>query len=238
MFILPLNKDNDFEHKPYVVIGLILINGIVLVITNYVLNPSDVFKDFGFVPSFHHFPTLFSSMFLHAGFWHFFGNSWFLWMFGPRVEDAFGKALFVAAYLLCGLGGSALHYLLNSQSSVPCVGASGAISGIAGAYFILYPRSRFDLVIYFLRIEVKTIQTFTRGAVGAWIAEQTLLGLITKALPISSTAFWAHIGGFLVGLLLAWWIRSGPLNTDVEVTPDQEDESVTQLKIGAHAGKH
>jgi len=83
---------------------------------------------------------------------------------------------------------------------MPCVGASGAISGIMGCYFVLFPKSQFNIEVFFWRFHVTTIPTDTRGAIGAWVAEQTLLGLLTQSVHFSSTAFWAHIGGFLTGV--------------------------------------
>ena len=103
-------------------------------------------------------------------------------------------------YLVCGIGGDLLHYAFNATSTVPCVGASGAISGILGCFFVLFPKANFDLLITFRWSTLKTIHTHTHAAIGAWIGEQTLLGLITQALHASSVAFWAHVGGFAVGL--------------------------------------
>ena len=112
---------------------------------------------------------------------------------------------FIAAYLLCGLGGQGLHTLLSRGSLVPCVGASGAISGVAGMYFLLYPRSPFDLILYFGWWIRKSFRATTRGAIGTWIGEQFLLGLIFKAVGGSGggIAFWAHVGGFVSGLFCA-----------------------------------
>jgi len=98
-------------------------------------------------------------MFLHAGFWHIFGDMWFLWMFGVRVENALTKGLFLPVYLVCALGADGLHWLLNQHSTVPCVGTSGAILGIAGTYLVLFPKSKFDLVIYYPWTELKTYHT-------------------------------------------------------------------------------
>jgi len=138
-------------------------------------------------------------MFLHAGVFHFVGNMFFLWMFGYRVENTFGSWAFAFIYLLCGFGATSLHYLLNRESTIPCVGASGAISGIMGCYFVLFPKSRFDLEVFFLRFHVTSIPTHTHGAIGIWVAEQAILGLITQTALFSSTAFWAHVGGFATG---------------------------------------
>jgi len=132
MFILPINRDNPVRRVPYVLIVVIIVNCVALALTYLVYTPDTIFRQFGFTPAQHEWPTLFTSMFLHSGFWHILGNMWFLWMFGVRVENAFTKWLFLPVYVVCGLGGDGLHWLLNQHSPVPCVGASGAISGIAG----------------------------------------------------------------------------------------------------------
>ena len=167
----------------------------------YLLSTSQiVFSQYGFTTAQPHVLTVFSSMFLHAGVLHFAGNMFFLWMFGYRVENTFGSWPFAIVYVLCGCGATGLHYLFNANSTTPCVGASGAISGIVGCYFVLFPQSRFNIEIFFLRFHIDTIATHTRGAIGAWAAEQTILGLLTQAVQFSSTAFWAHIGGFATGV--------------------------------------
>jgi membrane associated rhomboid family serine protease len=200
VFILPLNDDRYVGRAPYVIIGLTIVNGLVLAATYLLASSQLVFSRYGFVPAQPHILTIFSSLFLHAGIFHYLGNMFFLWMFGYRIENTFGRWLFVLAFLLCGCGATGLHYLFNQRSTMPYVGASGAISGIMGCYFVLFPKSRFNIEVFFWRFHVTTIPTDTRGAVGAWVAEQTLLGLLTQNVHFSSTAFWAHIGGFLTGV--------------------------------------
>jgi len=200
VFIFPYNRDNSVDGTPWVVVSLIAINSALLVLT-WFAGPTDaLFIKFGFIPAHPQLFTAVTSMFLHVGFWHLFGNMWFLWMFGKQVEKVLGRWLFSIVYLLCGLGGDFLHYLLNSTSTIPSVGASGAISGIAGCFFVLFPKANFDLVFYFRFWTLKTIHTYTSVAVGAWIAEQALLGLLSLKVPSFSVAFWAHVGGFAVGL--------------------------------------
>ncbi len=160
-----------------------------------------LFMKYGFTPAHPEVSAALTSMFLHAGFWHLFGNMWFLWMFGNQVEQILDRWVFCLVYIACGLGGDFLHYMLNSTSTIPSVGASGAISGVAGCFFVLFPKANFDLVFYFRFWELKTIHTHTTIAVGAWIAEQTLLGLLSLRFQSFSVAFWAHVGGFAVGLL-------------------------------------
>lgn len=201
MVILPINRDDYVGGRPYVVLGLVTANTLLLAVT-YFLSFKVAFPLYGFVPAQPHILNLFSSMFLHGGVWHLAGNMFFLWMFGYRVENTFGRWLFGIVYLVCGLGAHALHYAFNSQSMIPCVGASGAISGIVGCYFVLFPKSRFDIEVFFFRFHVKTIPTRTHGALGAWIGEQTILGLLSQTVAFSSTAFWAHIGGFATGIAI------------------------------------
>lgn len=201
MFIFPYNRDNSTEDTPWVVVGLIVLNTALLVVT-WFAGPTDVlYTRYGFTPAHPQLSTAITSMFLHAGFWHLFGNMWFLWMFGNQVERILGRPLFCLVYLACGLGGDFLHYLSGPTSAIPSVGASGAISGIAGCFFVLFPKANFDLVFYLRFVELKTIHTYTSVAVGAWIGEQALLGVLSLKFQGFSVAFWAHVGGFMVGLV-------------------------------------
>lgn len=148
-------------------------------------------------------------MFLHAGILHLLGNTWFFWMFGPRVENKLGKVPFLLLYLTSGLGATALHSAFNVSSTVPCVGASGAISGVAAAYFVLFPRSLFDLDIYLgLYGPLKRFRARTHTAIGAWIGEQFVLALLTRFARFSAVAFWAHVGGFATGVLFVLAVRT------------------------------
>src|SRR5215467_13885392 len=148
MFILPINRDLDTDSRPYALISIVALNVIVLVATYVSGDPTQIYREYGYIPAHPHLLNLLTSMFLHAGFWHLAGNTWFLWMFGKEVENSVGPALFVLIYLACGFGGSLVHYALNNRSPLPCVGASGAISGVAGFFFVLFTRADFDLVFY------------------------------------------------------------------------------------------
>jgi len=203
MFILPINRDSDSIRTPWIVVLLMAVNTAVLLLIYATQSSKTVALQYGFIPASPHWRTLISSLFVHAGILHLLGNMWFLWMFGHKVEEALGSWLFAAAYLLCGLGGNALHYTLNLHSPIPCIGASGAISGVAGMYFILFPRSDFDLDIYLGWWRIKTIATYARVAIGTWFAEQAVLALLTQALHTLWIAFWAHVGGFITGVVLA-----------------------------------
>jgi membrane associated rhomboid family serine protease len=155
------------------------------------------------------FYTLFTSMFLHAGLVHLFGNMLYLYIFGDNVEDALGHSGYLAFYLVCGLAASAAHIMsvISVDNpllyNVPVVGASGAISGVLGAYLVLYPKSKIlTLVIYGWAVLVP-IPAFI--FLGIWFLMQWLLGMydIIFFKGLSGVAYWAHIGGFIAGMILA-----------------------------------
>lgn len=198
MFCLPVPKDRFETTTPWVLLAIAVIDALLL-LPVFGAQKVSFFAHFAFFPQHPTLLTLVTGMFLHIGFWHYIGNMWFLWIFGRKVECVLGHLRFAALYVLSGIGGQLLHLLFNLHSPIPLVGASGAISGIAGLYFILFPADRFHLHLYLGYWRVKTFDTTTRSAVGAWFAEQTLLGLLTRLSAFTSVAFWAHVGGFLVG---------------------------------------
>ncbi len=151
--------------------------------------------------------TLVTSMFLHGGWLHVLGNCWFLWIFGNNVEGAMGHFRFLAFYLVCGVAAAAAQIVADPGSAVPMVGASGAISGVMGAYIVLYPRVRVHtlvfLLIFFFRM------TFPAWAVlGLWFLVQLANAQLEQ---VGGVAVVAHIGGFLAGALLIFVFRSSAL---------------------------
>ena len=149
------------------------------------------------------FVPLVTSMFLHSGFLHIAGNMLFLWIFGDNVEDFFGHFPYLFFYFVCGIGAGLLHVLFNLHSNVPAVGASGAISGVMGAYILLYPRARILTLVFIFPLPVPAVIFL-----GLWYAMQFLAGI--NALGGGGTggvAVWAHIGGFLLGMLLTGMVR-------------------------------
>jgi membrane associated rhomboid family serine protease len=205
MFILPINRDQRPPRLPWVTCTLIVVNSALWLAPTLLGINHQLIQTYGYRPGAPSVLTIFASMFLHAGLLHVAGNMWFLWMFAPKIEDRLGGLWFATAYLACGLGGAGLHTLFAHHSLVPSVGASGAISGIAGMYFLLFPRSPFELVLYLGWWLRKSFRAQTRGAVGTWVGEQFVLGLISSATGSTGggIAFWAHIGGFATGLLCA-----------------------------------
>jgi membrane associated rhomboid family serine protease len=146
-----------------------------------------------------------TSMFLHGSWGHIFGNALFFWVFGNNVEDSMGRARFVVFYLLCGLAAAATHVLVSPTSPVPTVGASGAISGLLGAYLVLYPRVRVNMLFFFL-IFFRVIPLPAWMVLLFWFGWQVVSGL-PELSPLSpeisgGVAVWAHVGGFVAGAAL------------------------------------
>lgn len=155
---------------------------------------------------------LFSHMFMHAGFMHLAGNLLFLWIFGDNMEDQLGHFGFAFFYLACGLVAAVAQILPDPQSTIPMVGASGAIAGVMGGYLLLFPRARVDiLIIFIVFFRVFSIPAFVM--LGLWFAFQIFGGLGTPT-DDGGVAYWAHAGGFLAGLVLTLptWARLGARN--------------------------
>ncbi len=145
--------------------------------------------------------TMITSMFMHGGWFHIIGNMWFLYVFGDNVEDAMGSIRFIIFYLLCGLAAFGAQVLSNPASAVPMVGASGAISGVLGAYVLLYPRAPVHVLV-FLGIFITRVVVPAYFMLGFWFAIQFISGLFTLGSESTGIAFWAHIGGFVCGIVL------------------------------------
>jgi membrane associated rhomboid family serine protease len=146
-----------------------------------------------------------TSMFLHGGWLHLIGNMWYLWIFGDNVEDRLGHFNYLLFYLLCGLGAGIAHTLLNANSTIPSLGASGAIAGVLGAYLVSYPFARvLTLVPIFVFIQIIEIPALI--VLGFWFIMQFLYGAASLTSPTAASgggvAWWAHVGGFVVGILL------------------------------------
>jgi membrane associated rhomboid family serine protease len=149
------------------------------------------------------FLPLVTSMFLHSGFLHLGGNMLFLWIFGDNVEDFFGHFTYFFFYMVCGIGAGLLHVLFNLHSGIPAIGASGAISGVMGAYILLYPRARILTLVFIFPLPVPAVIFL-----GLWYIMQFLAGLSTIGGGVTGgVAVWAHIGGFLLGMLLTAMAR-------------------------------
>ncbi|MGI9432576.1 MAG: rhomboid family intramembrane serine protease [Myxococcota bacterium] len=153
--------------------------------------------------------TVVTSMFMHGGWFHIIGNMWFLWVFGDNIEEALGPFRFALFYLVCGAAAAGAQVLANPDSTVPMVGASGAIGGVMGAYALLFPRAPIDTVLFF-GFFFRVFQVPAVFMLGYWLLIQVLGGLpaFSGGGEGGGVAFWAHVGGFVAGVLLAYPMRA------------------------------
>jgi membrane associated rhomboid family serine protease len=168
---------------------------------------------YGLVPGRLHLSSLVTSMFLHGGWMHLIGNMWFLWVFGSRVEDTIGSAKYLAYYLLSGVAAAVVHLFFNLGSMIPTIGASGAIAGVMGGFMLLYPRARIVTLIFIIFF-VTTMELPAALLLIYWFAIQLFSGLSTvgnvaNLHDAGGVAWFAHVGGFLAGMLLLF-LFGGP----------------------------
>lgn len=160
-------------------------------------------EHYALIPDQPHLATFVTSMFLHGGWLHLIGNMWFLWVFGSHIEDAMGSAKFLIFYLISGIASAAVQFLTSLGSPVPTIGASGAIAGVMGAFLILYPRIRV-VTLVFIIVFVTTVDLPAAVMLIYWFALQLLsgLGALNSVSQAQGIAWFAHVGGFLAGILL------------------------------------
>jgi membrane associated rhomboid family serine protease len=220
--MIPIRDRNPSGTFPFITIGIISVNvliflyqlslgsDLVVFINQYGVVPIKVthyFQSSGLTSIETFFPFI-SSTFLHGGFIHLIGNMWFLWIFGDNIEDRLGHFKYLIFYILCGAIASSAHVFFNSQSEVPCVGASGSIAAILGAYMVTFPRARVTTVIpifFFIQI----IELPAVVVIGFWILIQFFSGAVSLTSSTSDgggIAWWAHAGGFVSGIILFYII--------------------------------
>jgi len=215
---IPLKDLNP--HRRFPIVNVLLICANVVVFLYEMSLPPHLFKAFlmanaaiparfpaflaGNIDFVGAFLPLLTSMFLHSGFAHIAGNMLFLWIFGDNVEDFFGHLPYLFFYLVCGVGSALLHVLFNLDSTLPSLGASGAISGVMGAYLVFYPHSRILTLVFIFLVPIPAMFILVYWFFLQFIAGVTTLGEVTQ----SGVAWWAHIGGFLMGMSLAWIAKS------------------------------
>ncbi len=234
--MIPLKDTVPARTFPFVTVSIIVVNSIVFLF-EVSLDPKVLeafIASFGVIPHKYfmlaqmdstnwagRFFPLFSSMFLHGGWLHIIGNMWYLWIFGDNVEDRLGHFRFLVFYLLCGVGAALTHIYLNPASTVPTIGASGAIAGVMGAYFMLHPFARvITLIPIFFFIEIVEIPAFF--FLGFWILLQFFQGTISLMAPsqVGGVAWWAHFGGFVLGAILVFFFKKSGKNWK-RMYPDQ-----------------
>ena len=207
--MFPIGDDNSARRTfPIVTYALIALN---LLFFFAELNGGDAFiQQWAFVPRRFlanpggDFPTLFTSMFMHAGWLHLLGNMLYLWIFGDNVEDRFGHIKFTIFYLLCGIAATFAQLAFSSGSNIPNLGASGAIAGVLGSYILLFPRSRVSVLMGRGVIPMPAL-----AVIGLWIVLQFVSGIgsISNTAESGGVAYMAHIGGFIAGFVLTLLFR-------------------------------
>ena len=227
--MFPYKDENPTERPAVVTVAIIIINALAFLLVQGAGSESQLARsvcDFGLIPgeilrsakpgsgielapglvclvdSEPQYWTVLTSMFMHGGWFHLIGNMMFLWVFGNNIEDAMGHRKFFIFYLICGVGAAAAQTLVSSHSIIPMVGASGAISGVLGAYLLLYPRVRVHTLVV-LPIYITTVALPAWVMLGYWILLQVLSGLAgLSQIEKGGVAFFAHVGGFVVGFVL------------------------------------
>jgi membrane associated rhomboid family serine protease len=218
--MIPIHDDNPTRRQPIVTVALIALCILVYLwqvslgpqagaaaVYSFGFIPAVLFEDASLPPEIAVVPaevTLFTSMFLHGGFMHLAGNMLYLWVFGNNIEDVCGHGRFLLFYLLCGLAAAFAQALPNPDSEIPMIGASGAISGVLGAYLVLFPHARvYTLVplgiVFFTTIRAGWLLAF-------WFVFQLLSGAMSDPAQ-GGVAFWAHVGGFVAGVPLIFLLR-------------------------------
>ena len=216
--MIPISDSPHARRYPYVTIAFIVANVLVFLyemllpeqqldqfVRTYGLTPIEITSALGepLAVALPIYFTLVTSMFLHGGLLHIFGNMIFLWVFGDNVESRLGHVRFVIFYFLSGLGASMLHIAVQPESTIPSIGASGAIAGVLAAYLLYYPYAQVRTLIFLI-----PFVTITRISaiflIGFWIVIQLFSGLAELgASSMGGVAYWAHVGGFVVGFILA-----------------------------------
>ena len=203
--MIPLKDENPTRNFPFLTLLFIILNmGVFVYGVNLPVHPSVLYAEYALIPAqlinnpLSVYPTVYTSMFLHAGIWHLGGNMLYLWIFGNNIEDVLGKTRFVLFYFVCGTLAALGHIATDIDSKIPMVGASGAISGILGGYLILFPFAKIRTFVFLgffwtiARIPAILLLLF-------WVILQIWNSVSAEA---GGTAWFAHIGGFVAGVLL------------------------------------
>src|SRR4051794_21624432 len=211
--MIPL-RDTQRSYSPPIVTVLIIVVNVLVFLFQLSLDPwmrNYFIANYGVVPDRLHYSAMITSMFLHGGWMHLIGNMWFLWIFGDNVEDVLGHVKYFAFYIACGVAAAFIHILVNSDSRIPTIGASGAIAGVMGAYLVKFPRSRIvtliPIIIFFTTMEVPAAFMLVY-----WFIIQVFQGVGSVGYSNVSSggvAWFAHVGGFVTGMVLVYVLGGG-----------------------------
>lgn len=240
--MMPLSDDNRGRRTTPVVTWVLIALNVLVFLYELTLGERDLnqfFIDYGIIPreisDGTDLWTLLTSMFLHGGLLHIAGNMLFLWVFGDNIEDVMGHARYLVFYLLCGVAAGLAQVAIDPDSTVATIGASGAISGLLAAYIVCFPKGRVltGVVLGFL---ITTIMVPAWMMIGYWIVLQVISGVISLGPDTSATgggvAFFAHIGGFVAGLLLVWPFRHKDRVEHQRARRAQPDPRARRVQMG------
>jgi membrane associated rhomboid family serine protease len=237
--MIPIRDDNPTTRRPYVTV-LLIATCVLVFLWQMSLDPRTgqvMVHHFGFVPALLFgqatfdadgglvpaWVTPFSSMFLHGSFMHLAGNMLYLWIFGNNIEDVMGHGRYLLFYLVCGLAAAMAQALPDMGSTVPMIGASGAISGVLGAYLLLFPKAKVQVII---PIGIFIMRTLPAGwLLGIWIAFQVISG-VSSGVSGGGVAWWAHVGGFVAGMALVHLFRQKDITASFEPRAPRHDGPV------------
>ena len=208
--IIPIGDDQERNTFPFVVVGIILLNVLIFLFQSFYFQGDAIrsfYFQFGLVPSSAFSSvsggySFLTSMFIHGSLWHLLGNMLFLWIFADNIEDRLGHFKFILIYLVCGLSADFLHVALNQHSQIPCIGASGAISGMMGAYFVLYPAAKIKTIVYGAIMDIPAL-VYLAG----WLGFQIFFAVMESGRSGGGVAWLAHIGGFAAGAAVGFIAR-------------------------------
>lgn len=219
--MIPLKDDNPTRRIPYVNLLLIAANFTVFGYQYFWLpqGPAYLINALGFIPheafGLNDIPplspiplplTLLTAMFIHGGWMHILGNMLYLWIFGDNVEDRLGHGRYLLFYFMCGTAAGLTHAFVFAQSTVPCVGASGAVAGVLAAYLLFFPKAKVSTLFVFF-IFIRIIRLPAVVVLGVWIVLQVVSGMTELSARAGGVAWFAHIGGFLSGVAMALVMR-------------------------------
>jgi len=201
----PYKDDNPRILFPFVTYTIIGINSLVFIYQYLILPPESlghIISTYALTPAAPSVITVFTSMFMHGGLMHIIFNMWFLWIFGDNIESVLGHKRYVLFYLICGVGAALAQIQINTGSQIPMVGASGAIAGVLGAYLIRFPRATVHVLVILI-IFITFIRVTALVVIGIWFLSNLTAGLGTLGIEeTGGTAWFAHLGGFVSGVVL------------------------------------
>ncbi len=207
--MFPIRDHNPSRSAPVVTVALIAANVGIYLVTAGSLNDPRFLAEWSLIPALSAPVTFLTSQFLHGGILHLVGNMLFLWIFGDNLEDLMGRLGFLAFYLISGVAAAMAQVVPDPGSTIPMVGASGAIAGVMGGYLLLFPRARVDVLLIFI-VFFKVVPIRAWAVLAIWFAVQMVSGLLAPA-GTGGVAYWAHAGGFAAGIVMSvpLWLRLG-----------------------------